>query len=151
VHQSDAHGGICTDGVFKVTAPGGLRQEWKELYPRMAALHKEGRYSEMVLWGGDGEAKQGGNKGKCKATQSGGPRKKRKAAADVAPVAGEGAAAAQAEGGEGEGDGEKEGGEAEAEVEQLEDVDRDVTPPTVPKPGGERPPVVKSFFFVFRK
>jgi hypothetical protein len=76
---------------------------------------------------------------KCKATQSGGPRKKRKAAADVAPVAGEGAAAAQAEGGEGEGDGEKEGGEAEAEVEQLEDVDRDVTLPPSPNPGVKGP------------
>jgi hypothetical protein len=36
-----------------------LGQEWKELYPLMAALHKEGRYDEMVLWVEDGEAKQG--------------------------------------------------------------------------------------------
>jgi hypothetical protein len=81
------------------TAPGGrglrrsrmeLRQEWKELYPLAAALHKVGRYNEIVLWDEDDESKQQGKKGKRKAAQmAGGSAKKAKkmkaaAASDVA-------------------------------------------------------------------
>jgi hypothetical protein len=84
------------------TAPGGrglrrsrmeLRQEWKELYPLAAALHKEGKYNEMVLWDEDGEAQQEGKKGKRKAVQMAGrPGKKTKAAAPAVaaePIAAE--------------------------------------------------------------
>jgi hypothetical protein len=94
---------LLTQAFHKATtAPGGrglrrsrmeLRQEWKELYPLAAALHKEGRYDEMVLWD-DGEAKQEGKKGKRKAAPAGGPAKKTKAkranddsAAGAAPIA----------------------------------------------------------------
>jgi hypothetical protein len=91
-----------------------LGQEWKELYPLMAALHKEGRYDEMVLWVEDGEAKQGGTKGKRKATKSSGrPKKTSKVAAA--------AAAAQADAAEGK-EGEQSGGEEQA----VEGVDGNV-------------------------
>jgi hypothetical protein len=80
---------LLTQAFHKATtAPGGrglrrsrmeLRQEWKELYPLAAALHKEGRYDEMVLWE-DAESKQEGKKGKRKAAlEAGGPAKKTKA------------------------------------------------------------------------
>jgi hypothetical protein len=170
---------LLTQAFHKATtAPGGrglrrcrmkLRQEWKELYSLAAALHKEGRYDEIVLWDEDRGSKQEGKKGKLKAALAGGQAKKMRAAAAATVDAG---AAAPAHGNQREvhNKGGEVGGKAAEEEENIKatspllkrcGVDHRVLGPipAVPNPGDQKVLfcnqkfvflVLKVFFFFFR-